>query len=408
MQLRIAIPSLELVDWLEKQPLFPKFYWEDPKKEKKIAAIGSTYAVENVPLFAKDDRIEPRFFGGRKFDCREKEKWKGFPSSYFFLPHIEIEQSREGTLLTVNRTLSTIPKDWLESIDFSNKRSCFPDTLPKREGRIDTPSLSTWKEQVSEGLTKIAEGKMEKIVFARATKLFFKERVSTYTLLRYLQTREKGEVLFAFTPGENKSESPSFLGLTPETFYIRHKRKIETVALAGTIPKKENALFLLQDPKSLEEFQIVERWISAKLALLCQEVHSSPLPTVVETHHLYHLLRSFTGNLKQRISDQDLFSCLHPTPALGGLPQKEAVDALFAIELFDRGWYGAPIGWVSKEDAHFVVAIRSALIETETLTSFAGVGIVRGSDPGAEWEELETKIVHYLWDTQEDNGKRPQ
>ena len=65
-------------------------------------------------------------------------------------------------------------------------------------------------------------------------------------------------------------------------------------------------------------------------------------------------------------------------------------------ETFDRGWYAAPVGWISPEKAHLLVAIRSALIQGSQLCLFAGTGIVPGSASHREWEELEHKISQFF------------
>ena len=65
------------------------------------------------------------------------------------------------------------------------------------------------------------------------------------------------------------------------------------------------------------------------------------------------------------------------------------------MEPFDRGWYAGPVGWISRDAAEFVVAIRSALAKEKALSLFAGSGIVRGSQPEAEWEENENKILNF-------------
>jgi isochorismate synthase EntC len=80
------------------------------------------------------------------------------------------------------------------------------------------------------------------------------------------------------------------------------------------------------------------------------------------------------------------------------------------LEAFDRGWYAGPFGWISGAGAEFVVAIRSALVVPydnrqppavgalppptagAEVHMFAGVGVIRGSDPEAEWQELELKV----------------
>ena len=118
-------------------------------------------------------------------------------------------------------------------------------------------------------------------------------------------------------------------------------------------------------------------------------------------------------------------AALHPTPAVCGRPRLAAKDILASQEPFDRGFYSGPFGWVSGRAAEFVVAIRSALIhaqplsttasailpnglaqsasesgpnksyvtsssasssQTGTISLFAGVGIVKGSTAEAEWQ----------------------
>jgi isochorismate synthase/2-succinyl-5-enolpyruvyl-6-hydroxy-3-cyclohexene-1-carboxylate synthase/2-succinyl-6-hydroxy-2,4-cyclohexadiene-1-carboxylate synthase/O-succinylbenzoate synthase len=100
------------------------------------------------------------------------------------------------------------------------------------------------------------------------------------------------------------------------------------------------------------------------------------------------------------------------------------------IEPFDRGFYAGPFGWISGTSAEFAVAIRSMLVQPQgncTIDSsngngvssngsastsptssastseepchrvhfYAGVGVVRGSDPASEWAELTLKARQY-------------
>ena len=91
----------------------------------------------------------------------------------------------------------------------------------------------------------------------------------------------------------------------------------------------------------------------------------------------------------------DVLQALHPTPAVGGYPQVEAMQAIHEREPFDRGWYAGPVGWVGRDEAEFTVAIRSGLVQGRQLTLYAGAGIVCGSKPELEWEEIEQKISDF-------------
>lgn len=53
-------------------------------------------------------------------------------------------------------------------------------------------------------------------------------------------------------------------------------------------------------------------------------------------------------------------------------------------------------GLISEDVAEFAVAIRCALLTPDTLRLHAGAGIVSGSEPAAEWQELDDKLANLL------------
>jgi menaquinone-specific isochorismate synthase len=53
------------------------------------------------------------------------------------------------------------------------------------------------------------------------------------------------------------------------------------------------------------------------------------------------------------------------------------------------------VGIVSRDGAELAVAIRSARIDGDVLTAFAGAGIVDGSDPSDEWRETGHKLLAF-------------
>ncbi len=76
-----------------------------------------------------------------------------------------------------------------------------------------------------------------------------------------------------------------------------------------------------------------------------------------------------------------------------GRPRDAAFRFLAAEEDFDRGWYGAPVGWFNRAgNGVFVPALRCALANESSWRLFAGAGIVPESDPDKEWEETALKL----------------
>jgi menaquinone-specific isochorismate synthase len=101
-----------------------------------------------------------------------------------------------------------------------------------------------------------------------------------------------------------------------------------------------------------------------------------------------------TARVTKDLHVLDLVERLHPTPAVGGAPTREAVELLRRLEPFPRGWYAGAVGWFdAREDGTFATAIRSGLNTPHDAWLFAGAGIVAGSRAQAEWDEAGDKLA---------------
>jgi isochorismate synthase EntC len=109
--------------------------------------------------------------------------------------------------------------------------------------------------------------------------------------------------------------------------------------------------------------------------------------------NIHHLQTGITGRAHPNTTAADLARALHPTPAVGGRPREEAAAFIEANESDGRGWFAGPVGWIDLHgDVDLAVALRSAVIDRDSVTTFAGAGIVAGSDPVKELRETETKM----------------
>ena len=204
---------------------------------------------------------------------------------------------------------------------------------------------------------------------------------------------------FLFQP----NEETAFLGATPERLYSREGRAIQTEAIAGTRPRgtddaSDLALGneLLKSSKDIAEHEYVVRSLRESLNQLCKTSGEIAGRDLLKLANVQHLLTRFEGELKSDISDGDILSALHPTPAVGGYPRGPAMDLIGELEPFERGWYAAPVGWIGAEAAEFAVGIRSGLLHRNQLHLFSGAGIVKDSHPDREWDEIERKISNFL------------
>jgi isochorismate synthase len=255
-----------------------------------------------------------------------------------------------------------------------------------------------WTRWVQEALQAIETGQLSKLVLARKMSLSGDEELPLEAVLQRLSSAYPECAVFAVGNGASV-----FLGATPETLVRLEDGALSLSCLAGTAARgaseEEDQCFgrdLLNSPKDLQEHGMVVNEVAKALQSACTELHWNATPRLVRLRNVQHLGTFFTGRTKAPGNILQLVESLHPTPAVGGVPTRLAVEAIRRIE-GDRGWYAAPVGWVDPNgQGEFNVAIRSALLRGNEATLFAGSGIVLGSDPQLEFQETQLKFNSLL------------
>jgi len=154
---------------------------------------------------------------------------------------------------------------------------------------------------------------------------------------------------------------------------------------------------LMASGKERFEHDLVVRELVRKLELMGARAEVPNQPSIRQLRHVLHLSTSITARLFGPPHVLTLMSRLHPTPAVGGVPEDTAREFMRQQENFERGWYAAPIGWFDGQgDGEFVVALRSGLLTDNVLRLYAGAGIVRDSKPEKELQEIELKLQSLL------------
>ena len=153
-----------------------------------------------------------------------------------------------------------------------------------------------------------------------------------------------------------------------------------------------NAAQLLHSDKDRREHELVVEAITEVLHHNGLTPRRPRHPRLARHGQLVHLHTPITASL----GDQPplaVAAALHPTPAVAGLPRREAMAALRSLEPFERGYYAAPIGWIDSEgDTELRVAIRSGSLQGQRLELTAGAGLVPGSAVERELAEVALKL----------------
>lgn len=389
--------------WLDCAPLFPRFFWRSRSGGDQTLAMGSAAFGSLADLLEILDDGDPgiRVFGGCRFDAasHNSSDWADFPDEYFFVPKAEIIRSGGRTTLAVNLSdnetdLSDV-SNWLERLGDTGAAPR-PGVLT----RWDQPNFTGWAEAVDRALQEFQSGPLEKVVLARKSCLELTETITPFALVEILAGGAPACFHFCLQPTAN---SGAFLGASPELLFRREGARLESEAVAGTRPRSLDTVEderlesqLLKMSKEQLEHRLVVDSLETTFCELCADFSQDTAPSVLKLSRVQHLRTAFSGELKDGVGDDAILRAFHPTPATCGSPCAAAARFIAVNELFDRGWYAGPVGFVSRDEAEFAVAIRSMLWLGRKTHVYAGAGIVDGSESEREWNELEDKIAGVL------------
>ncbi len=410
----VQVEGLNVVRWLCAQNPSSRGYWSNREDNFELAGVGRADVITGDSgldyrqlMKVMHERIDAargnaRYFGGMRFYVGglKEDAWNEFKAYRFILPRFEVV-TRNGTTIFACNMLTN---EDLETVKSAFALVVFPETDPELQvplpvARHDRPDKERWHANIEAALNSFERGEYEKVVMARRATFEFEEPLDAAVLLNLLKRNTSQSFHFLFQP----NPSTAFLGASPERLYRRDGVLIRTEAIAGsrgrgTSPEEDEALSseLLASEKDRREQQYVVKGIQQSLTHLCSLLTTDEAPVLLKLTRSQHLITKFRGRLRKGVKDSDLLESLHPTPAVGGYPSKKALQEIARLEPFDRGWYAGPLGWIAKDAAQFVVGIRSGLTEGRQLHLFSGAGIVDGSGPEDEWDEIETKISDFV------------
>jgi isochorismate synthase len=386
----------------------PRFYWEQPSARRFRVGVGSAARI----TARGDDRFTQADAGARALFERiawdgdgphiaqllggfafapgpdATGPWRGFPDGQLTLPQL-VYWRENGSYFRNAQPGSP----WADL-------SLRPLALGRAASGVvefANGGLERYTRRVEQAIEGIRSGRLEKVVVARDAHITAGSAIDPVVWLVALRERFPSCTLFAVGEGD-----AVFLGATPERLVRVRGETVETAAIAGTAPRgasrtADQALgeALRSSGKDSEEHAIVVRYISSILAACCDSVEIDPQPRLLKTRTVQHLCTELRGHRSGNppVSLIELVSRLHPTPAVGGAPREAALQWLAEHESVSRGWFAGPVGFLQSDgDGEFSVALRSALVQGNAATAWAGAGIVACSEPKAEFTETELKL----------------
>ncbi len=201
------------------------------------------------------------------------------------------------------------------------------------------------------------------------------------------------------------------LSFSPELFFRIEERdqtrRIATRPMKGTAPRgrttaedRRIAQWLRTDPKNRSENVMIVDLLRNDLGRLCTygSVCVEGLFSVQRYPSLWQMTSAIAGTLRPEVGFHEIFRALFPCGSVTGAPKVHAMQLLAEIEDGPRGIYTGAIGFFSKRQTIFNVAIRTLELERDTgehgsknARMGIGSGIVIDSQPASEYRECQLK-----------------
>jgi len=253
----------------------------------------------------------------------------------------------------------------------------------------NVPWQQCYAPALEQGIELVNRGDLHKLVLAVRQSIALRDTLNPLPLLARLRHEQAGSCRFLW----QRSAADAFFGASPERLLSLRGGQLRSDALAGTAGQGDSGEALLQSDKDRREHELVVQAITEHLQQQGLSPRRPRRPQLARHGHLVHLHTPITAAASGH-QPLTLAGALHPTPAVAGLPRREAMTWLRSLEPFERGGYAAPVGWIdSAGDAELRVAIRCGHARGHRLDLTAGAGLVRGSLAEKELQEVALKLA---------------
>ncbi len=383
-----------------------ELFWSS--KELTLTGIGEAARVTTQPLSITKVENQPlegivseNHMGRKLLPGEGPCAFAAFPFNPAKETEIVIPRILLGEHSTGQRWVTYIgdndqPADEIMEEILSTNRN--PHFVSPTEIQVTSPiEPEIWRDEKVTSVTNlINRSEVEKVVLARELILTANTEIPVNPILAKLRETHGNAMIFNID---------GFIGASPELLVSRFENSVRANPLAGTVTRysdkavdDESKQKLLDSTKDAYEHKVTIEWLLRELLSFCSFVDADPEPKIVSLPHVHHLGTEVNGHLSQPpASILELVAALHPTPAVAGDPQPNALEIIRSIEGIDRQRYAGPVGWFDASgNGEFAVGIRSAEIIGNSAHLFAGVGLVADSEPQSELDETRSKFQTML------------
>lgn len=223
-----------------------------------------------------------------------------------------------------------------------------------------------------------------------------------FAIYRTLRRLNPSPYMFFFDFADLAGPEPlRLIGASPEVHVRLEGRQALLRPIAGTRPRSHDpvadqalARDLLTDPKERAEHVMLVDLARNDLGRVCEygSVHTPELMTIERYSHVMHIVSQVIGRLQPQYDGFDLVQATFPAGTVSGAPKIRAMQIISELEPDPRGVYAGAVGYFSYDGSlDTCIAIRTLVMQGQTVSVQAGAGIVADSIPENEYRETVNK-----------------
>jgi anthranilate synthase component 1 len=225
-----------------------------------------------------------------------------------------------------------------------------------------------------------------------------KGHIDPLSFYRVLRSKNPSPYLFLL-----EYQDFAICGSSPEVMVRLTDREILLRPIAGTrkrgdTPQRDHELELemLSDPKErAEHLMLID--LGRNDVGRVAKTGTVTVPDIMRVEKYSHVMHMVSDVVAQIDDDKDMFDLFRATFTAGtmtGAPKIKAMELIARFEQLKRGFYSGAVGYFSfTGDMDSAIAIRTALIQPDSITLQAGAGVVADSIPELEELEVRNKLM---------------
>jgi para-aminobenzoate synthetase len=194
------------------------------------------------------------------------------------------------------------------------------------------------------------------------------------------------------------------LSSSPERFLsVDREGRAESRPIKGTSARGRTAgedarlaESLAADPKNRAENVTIVDLVRNDLGRVCEvgSVEVAELMRVESYETVHQLVSAIRGRLRAGVATGEAIRACFPPGSMTGAPKRRTMEIIDELEEEARGVYSGAIGWLGPGGAcDLSVAIRTIVLDRDSLSIGAGGAIVVDSDPERELAEMLLKAA---------------